>query len=208
MKNTLAENMLRFGAKNLDAKSINRLQILAEQAASGKTLVQLDPGYTKVEQYFTSEHKKEAVAPSIGTANLIYVAAPTAGVGFKYGITVYQANSTMVDKVGPFIMPFGYGGIIDFDFRTGKFFASDKPLVMSSDFATNAAVSAVDLKQLAAFINDSWNVIPSAAAVAHMQGRKAQLQQAIATIKMGNTFTTLGAMLTGTAKEIYNIIAA
>jgi hypothetical protein len=32
MKNTLAENMLRFGAKNLDAKSMTKLQKLAEQA--------------------------------------------------------------------------------------------------------------------------------------------------------------------------------
>jgi hypothetical protein len=31
MKNTLAENMLRFGSKNLDAKSVKKLQKLAEQ---------------------------------------------------------------------------------------------------------------------------------------------------------------------------------
>jgi hypothetical protein len=31
MKNTLAENMLRFGSKNLDSKSVKKLQKLAEQ---------------------------------------------------------------------------------------------------------------------------------------------------------------------------------
>ena len=36
MKNTLAENMLRFGSKNLDPKSIQTLKRLAEQAGEGK----------------------------------------------------------------------------------------------------------------------------------------------------------------------------
>jgi hypothetical protein len=204
MKNTLAENMLRFGAKNLDAKATTKLKKLAEQTATGKSVQQWDPGFLKVEQYFANEHARNAAAPSIGTANLIYVGTMNSDrTEFGYNVAVYRAAAAMLGDAGSFIMPFTMG-LIDFRVPEKKFSTSP----VSMEVNQFAGTKATDANQLATVINEAWNKIPSAAAVRHIQGRNVKLAPQMAAIKTSTSFPELGSMLTGTAKAVYDIIAA
>jgi hypothetical protein len=60
MKNTLAENMLRFGSKNLDPKSVKNLQKLAEQAENQLAITDV---YRKLPVGQPREFKQGFVTP-------------------------------------------------------------------------------------------------------------------------------------------------
>ena len=205
LESVLAENMRRFNTKNLSESEIKKY--LQEQVLT--SLQQFDPGFQKVEQYFVGEYKRKNTAPAIATANLMYIAEPTPDIikAAKYIINVSKAIGTQVGSKGAFIMPV-FMGPLDFFFRDNKFANNNPALSVPVNSWTNDLIVTNDLKQFADVINDAWNKIPSAVAVAHLQGRKATLANSMAKIKAGKDFATYGAMLTGTAKEVYNIIAA
>jgi hypothetical protein len=205
MKNTLAENMLRFGSKNLDAKSVNKLQKLAEQTGA-QTLQQLDPQFQKVEQFFAAAKDRNTDKPAVGSANLMYVARPTTGdKAYAYIIDVYRPQNVKVgDGIYSFIMPMPMGNI-NFEFASKKLNANNETLQPAALFTQDTAN---DVKQLAAVINQSWNQIPSSVAIANLQAKKAKFTGTITALKANPYFAELAPMLTNTAKEVYNIIAA
>ena len=71
LKNILAENMLRFGPKNLSESDKRRLQNLLIEA----TLKDLDSaGMASAQKFFAAEYEKGTNGPQFATANLIYIA--------------------------------------------------------------------------------------------------------------------------------------
>ena len=64
------------------------------------------------------------------------------------------------------------------------------------------------LKNTATTINNMWNEMLPDVAKTHVNGRKVKFATSIASIKSSTNFVALGPLLTGTAKVVYDIIAA
>ena len=119
----------------------------------------------------------------------------------SYLINVKQAISVSYG-VTSFIYPALFGLI---------YFNPNGGLIDQGDLGLAANINGLketDLKAAAAAINDAWSDILEQVALTHLAGRKAVLTQQIASIKASTTFAALGPMLTGTAKAVYNTIAA
>jgi hypothetical protein len=217
MKKTLAENMLRFGTKNLPQQAERTLIVKSimdtinehglhnaiKRRLTESTLKQLDPAMANAQKYFAAEWVKGTNGPQFATANFIYEAQParTTGNQLSYNINLKQAISVSFG-VTSFIYPVFYG-MIDYDNVNGL--TDDNNLELQINLE---GIKEPDLKTAAASINDSWSAIQAQVALTHLAARKAVLTQQIASIKASTTFAALGPLLTGTAKAVYNTIAA
>jgi hypothetical protein len=91
MKNTLAENMLRFAPKNLGAKDIKILKRLAEQQTPQSTSLQYVPAYN---------------TGGILTANSEYIAAPFTN-GTTYWLKSNQSAAQRITTTQKLVAGFG-----------------------------------------------------------------------------------------------------
>ena len=118
MKNTLAENMLRFGSKNLDAKSINRLKNLAEQSAPRETV-----NVTLLPAAMNSK-----VPTLLESANAAIVFPPT-GMNSPGDVAVRSGMGYIVSLTSTYYLVIGNLGVLDAnmavtkEMTTGKIFA-------------------------------------------------------------------------------------
>jgi len=194
MKNILAENMLRFGTKNVSEADIKKRLTEA-------TLKELDPLMANATKYFAAEFRNNTSGPQFATANLIYVAQPSnMQSASRYIIEVYKAQSASFG-VTSFIIPV-LMGLVDYDLNYGLTDGGDLKVSLALDM-----LGEPDLKSAAAQINEFWNSIDAQVAMTHLNGRKAKLSTSIASIKTSTNFAALGPMLTGTAKSVYDMIA-
>ncbi len=219
MKNILSENMLRFSTKNLSESARKELvvksimetidqhglrNVIKRRLTEAVALKQLDPAMANAQKYFAAEWPKGTNGPQFATANLIYEAQPsrtgTQNVA-NYLINVKQAISVSFG-VTSFIYPALFG-LIYYDTNNGLIDQGDLGLQINL-----AGLKETDLKAAATAINDAWSGILEQVALTHLAGRKAVLTQQIASIKASANFAALGPMLTGTAKAVYNTIAA
>ena len=196
MKNILAENMLRFGTKNISEANIKK-------RLTESTLMELDPSWGNAQKYFAAQFIRQQNSPQFATANLIYLATlntKDANSIAHYNIGIYKAAYTDYEVTG-FITPVSMG-LADYRQKEG--------LTDKGDLQITSARKQVepDLKTAAYYINSSWEKILPDIAITHMNGRKAKLATAIASIKAKSNFTELGPMLNGTAKTVYDMIAA
>ena len=197
MKNILAENMLRFGTKNISEADVKK-------RLTESTLEQLDPSWVNAQKYFASAWSKNMTAPQFATANLIYVGQPkdgndpSRGSVLKYEIQLYKIIARF-----NFLVP-GFFGYASYDNATGMQAPANLELMRNNDSGIS------DLKSTSAEINRLWNSILPDVATTNLNSRKSDPKIAtwIKTIKASPTFTQLEPLLTGTAKIVYNSIAA
>ena len=195
MKNILAENMIRFGTKNISENDLKN--ILTES-----TLKDLDPLMANAQKYFAASWSKRVVGPQFSTANLIYVARNEGPIenDSKYLINIYKAtvvNFGQINFIAPAMM-----GFVDYFNTSGLTDSGDLGITVSTE------QKQPDVKSIATELNKQWNIILPKVAIDHLNLRKAKLAPAITAIKASPTFTTLGPLLTGTAKSVYDMIAA
>lgn len=198
MKNILAENMIRFGTKNVSEADIKK-------RLTESTLKELDPLWTNASKFFAAEWVKQANAPQFATANLLYVARPAKDNNMETsGKYLIGINKAIVSSFGPisFIWP-TFMGFVDYTSANGLTDTGDLVLSYSAENLREK-----DLKTAAASINSFWSEILPDVAKTHLDGRKAKLATSIASIKSSPNFAELAPLLTGTAKSVYDMIAA
>jgi hypothetical protein len=200
MKNILAENMLRFGTKNVSEADVKKKLTEA-------TLKELDPGLANANKFFAAEWAKNTSGPQFATANLIYLAQPSKDMDrdAKYVLEIYKAVAAPYGSFS-FIVPalFGLANWFPPAGRDPRGLSDDGDLKISEDFNMNPR----DLKSAANSINSLWNQFTPEVLKTHLTGRKAQLARSIASIKSSTNFALIGPMLTGNAKSVYDMIAA
>jgi hypothetical protein len=208
MKNTLAENMLRFGSKNLDAKAVANLKKLAEQApvvAPAKTTAPIIPSTVSkipewskmVVPFFKKEFNAGKLNTSAAIGRYLYVAEPTGTEG-GFNVAVYQATPANV----------GWHQFLELNL------IANVPTDGLGNLKDTPTFPPRKLNQAgpnsgAAIINSNWNNLPliaSAAAVQHVKNMKPYLTPAIDQIKKQTNLAALGTELTGIAKAVYNEI--
>ena len=205
LKNILAENMLRFGPKNLSESDKRRLQSLLTES----TLKELDPNYALAQKFFAAEWAKGSDGPQFATANLIYAASPRKDPeASNYNIDIFKLT-TVNFTIITFILPSYYGPLYYAD-STGLTDASGgSGLSQQEDFSMAAGEK--DLKNAADRINyyysPNYPLNPDVVTT-HYNGRKAKLATNIAAIKSSEKFAALGPLLNGSAKTVYDLIAA
>lgn len=207
MKNTLAENMLRFGSKNLDAKAVAAIKKLSEQApvaAPVKTTmpavpltVSKIPEWSKIVQFYKANSVKKVYNAVIAVGNYLYVSEPT-GTDGGFNVAVYQAQSANV----------GWGQFVELQLfanvpTDGSGNLKDAPMQPMRE------LNNVNKSNGAADINSNWNSLPANAerqAVQHVKLRKTTLKPTIDQIKQRGDLAELSTQLTGIAKSVYNEI--
>jgi hypothetical protein len=205
MKINLAENLLRFAPKNLDAKTIEKIQELAEQTATTSNIpanVAQIPNWKTVATWFkTNAHDKGIKTAALAYGDFLYQAEP-AGQDFR--LSVYQAQQCQYGTF-PFIALQRYADL------------STDGMGNIKDAETTPMQALVSLQnvsnQVSAGIqevNDNWNnSIPqtnTAVARQHIKLRKPALQNTINVIKQQSNLAEIGSKLTGTAKGAYEEI--
>ena len=200
LKNILAENMLRFGPKNLSESDKRRLQNLLIEA----TLKDLDSaGMASAQKFFAAEYEKGTNGPQFATANLIYIAdtSDKPEQRMKYNINIFKLISINFG-VAQFIIPAFYG-MLDYTINYGLTDGGDLQLGIDPSMASEKTVA-----DAAYSINFYYEQILPATLTTNFNGQKAKLATAIATTKAAQNFATLGTLLKGSAKTAYDLIAA
>jgi len=211
MKNTLAENMLRFGSKNLDAKAVAAIKKLAEQApvaapvaAPVKTTVPPPPPtvskikeWPSIVAFYKNGFTKGQFNLSTAVGSYLYVSEPT-GTDGGFNVAVYQATPANVGwhrflelQLIANVPTDGLGNLKDTQ--------TMPPRILNQ----------VGPKSGAADINSNWNSLPgtaAAAAVKHVKIMKPVLKPIIDQITQQTNLVALGTELTGIAKEVYTEI--
>lgn len=207
LKNTLAENMLRFGPKNLSESDRRSLQRLLTES----TIQELDPLYENASKFLQTEWDKNVLNTQYATINLMYVASAASKTSGKYAVDLYKAI-VQSNTVISFIIP-QYSNQTDWLPKTST--GTDPGATIGFSTASDLQLSAskpldgyTTLKDTATQINDLWSPISVNVATTHVTGRKTALAKGITTIKSSQNFAALGPMLTGTAKTVYDLIAA
>jgi hypothetical protein len=203
MKNILAENMLRFGTKNVSEADVKK-------KLTESTLKELDPGMANANKFFAAEWAKKTNGPQFATANLIYQAQPFENTdrGVKYILNIHKAVAAPYGSFS-FIIP-AFLGLADWFSPVGRdprgSLSDSGDLQISADFNMHPQ----DLKSAADDINSKWNEFTPEVVKTHLTGRKAQplFARDIASIKSSTKFALIGPMLTGNAKSVYDMIAA
>jgi hypothetical protein len=204
LKNILAENMLRFGPKNLSESDRMRLQ---QRLLSEATLKDLDPtGMASAQKFFAAEFLKNTDGPQFSTAGLIYVAYPTGKeLGFGYSISLFKLQSV---SFGPISFPVtAYYGDIRYMNNEGTFTDSTN-LELGQDLSP--AINKQDtVADVAYSINENYYAkVKPESILTHFNGQKAKLATTIASAKASKNFAALGPLLKGSAKTVYDLIAA
>ena len=200
LKNILAENMLRFGPKNLSESDKRRLQNLLIEA----TLKDLDSaGMASAQKFFAAEYEKGTNGPQFATANLIYIAdtSDKPEQRMKYNINIFKLISINFG-VAQFIIPAFYG-MLDYTINYGLTDGGDLKLGIDP-----SGISEKTVADAASVINFYYEEILPATIVNHFNGQKAKLATAIASAKSSTNFAALGPLLKGSAKSVYDLIAA
>jgi len=197
MKNTLAENMLRFGVKNLKADDVKKIeQAVLTEAVINKDLY-ADPKWKKAIDAVAAKQPEGSMTP-YNVGQYIFVPTDPSGKGI---ITTFTTGYYGL----PFLNPLNdaYGRYKDLEY------ASIDVVQAAADINTKAPAINIYAKQL----NDSFNKLPLAilqAAYANNPS-KATYDKMIATFKNTVAQTqpgtrsaqqTLAASLTGNAKAM------
>ena len=204
LKNILAENMLRFGPKNLSESEKRRLRNL--NLLSEATLKDLDSaGMASAQKFFAAEYAKSTNGPQFATANLIYIAdtSDKPDERLKYNINIFKLTSINYG-VTQFIIPAFYG-MLDYTTNYGLTDNGDLELGISLDPTLTSEKTVADA---AYSINLYYEQILPATLTTNFNGYKSKLTTTIATIKASKNFAALGPLLKGTAKTAYDLIAA
>jgi hypothetical protein len=201
LKNILAENMLRFGPKNLSESDKIRLQ---QRLLSEAKLKDLDSaGMASAQKFFAAEYAKGTNGPQFATANLIYVAdtSDKPDQRMKYNINIFKLISINYG-ISQFIIPAFYG-MLDYTTNYGLTDGGDLELGIDPSMASEKTLQAA-----ADSINFFYEEITPETLTTHFNGQKAKLATAIATTKAAQNFAALGPLLKGSAKTAYDLIAA
>ena len=211
-KTLLSENMLRFGTKNLSdsqqkqlivksiMETINqnglsyeiRKRLSEQNLLSEATLKDLDSAnMATVQKFFAAEWSKNTNGPQMSTANLVYVAQTTnMETSSKYFIKIFKMINVNFGVINFPITAFY--GFVDYFPNSGLSDAGDLQLGIDA----------------ASVINFYYEEILPATIVNHFNGQKAKLATAIASAKSSTNFAALGPLLKGSAKSVYDLIAA
>lgn len=210
MKNTLAENLLRFAPKNLDAKTIEKLQQIAEQTTATPTaatpkvpaMVSQIPGWPKIAAWFKTEayvNKRTTVA--LASGDFLYQAEPA---GSDFNLTIYQAQQCQYGTF-PFICLQRYASLSTDGMGNIKA-AETTPMQPELGMENVSNNMDAGIQQ----VNDNWNVsIPVAnvkTARQHIKLRKPALQDLINNLKTRTDMPTIAQKLKDTAKGAYDEI--
>jgi hypothetical protein len=227
----LSENMLRFGTKNLSGaqqkqlivKSIMetikqnglsyeiRKQLIEQNLLTEATLKDLDSaGMASAQKFFAAAIDKSINGPQFATANLMYrtdIQNIQADEGIaKYTMSIYRLESINYG-VAHFIIPAFYGNL-DYTTNYGLQEASELGLGTALDATTNAETTVAAAADQINYVYNDYAMITPQTVTTHFNARKAKLATAIATTKAAQNFATLGTLLNGTAKTVYDLIAA
>ena len=156
-------------------------------------------------KFFAAEFLKGTDGPQFSTANLIYAADKTGKeLGFAYVIGIYKLQSV---NFGPISFPVtAYYGDIRY-VNNGSVFENQNTLELGQDLSP--ALNKQDTVTDAAYsINNYYERVSSEVISTHYNGQKAKLATTIAAAKESKNFAALGPLLKGSAKTVYDLIAA
>jgi hypothetical protein len=205
--NILAENMLRFGPKNLSESDRRRLQNLLTEGTFSST----DPNYKQAEKYFAGEWAKQTSSPQFATAAFMYKADPVTDWQTRnsYTINLYKVFNA-VSLIQPFFTPIWVSGISweNETLAQPPGFTRWLSTTIESPSANTRLDAYKTVKDIASTINTDWNEFLPEIATTYITANKSKMTDSISKIKATKSFAELGPMLTGTAKTVYDLIAA
>jgi hypothetical protein len=208
MKNTLAENMMRFGTKNLSELNRNVVKQLLMEAAPIDLLTL--PGVPAATKYMATSWNKNVSLPA-------YLLAPYylkstspktdntyryTGMVIGFGLVTYSltAGGTLVVPTLS-DAPSGFGGNWEFEGKTGKFTTLNWNPSIQAPGATKMSPA-----EIAAAINQNYNQI-SIESIQAMHtantAKKAKYDTYITAFKTSNS--PVKALLTGNAKTFFGV---
>lgn len=197
MKNILAENLLRFGVKNLSEAQI---QSLTEAEIDLLTT----PGIDKANKYFQTAYKSQVPNPAyiLGQYYLksdkpVDYAKDMSISGPVYGFLLYTYGTTSLPVISDGAA--GEGGRFTFFARDNKITSINWDTLR---LGVNPKASAQDI---ANNINTRFNAIPlkDLQTIYNAHPKKANFDQAMATFKASTA--PWKSMLTGNAKAFYGV---
>jgi hypothetical protein len=199
LQKILAENMLRFGSKNLSESDRKKLQTLLIES----TIDKADPAYKNVLKFFNAEFDKRTNAPKTTTATFMYVATSQTDMSAANGYDIIVSQANIFDfGVIKFPVPVSFGSLVFRWNSNGSTFEGD--LVQQYKLSNFESTPDAGAQQ----INSFWSDVPADIAKTHMELRKTTLSTSYAEIKASTNFTYIGTKLTGTAKAIYDMVSA
>ena len=177
---------------------INERTLLTES-----TLKELDPsGMAGAKKFFAAEFAKLTNGPQYASQNLIYVAHSSNNPEnmMKYNINVFKFMSANFG-VCQFLIPV-YFGMIEYHVNYG--------LTDNGDLEVGYAMenmSEKTVKDAAYQINVMYESILPELVTTNLNAVKANFATQIASIKTNKNFASLGPLLKGSAKTVYDLIA-
>lgn len=200
MKNILAENMLRFGSKNLSESEKQNLQSLTEAEIDLLTT----PGIDKANKYFQTAYKNQVPNPAYVLGQYYLKSDKTVDYekdmsisGPVYGFLLYTYGTTSLPVVSD--GGAGEGGRFTFFTRDNKITS------INWDTVRLGVDPRATAQAIANNINIRFNAIPlkDLQTMYNAHPKKANFDQIIATFKASTA--PWKTMLTGNAKTFYGV---